>query len=162
MLSNILLYDFDVEISERVSKHRILYSRYADDLTFSAPRTGYLNEVEKIIRDVLRNSSSPKLKINENKTVLATRKVRRQVTGLIIDLDGNVSIGRDKKRLIRSCIHHFVIGDLEERNIAKLAGYLSHIWNVGRDFYFRIERAYGQDTLREIKRRGAKSCKGSS
>ena len=109
----------------------------------------------------MRNSSSPKLKINENKTVLATRKVRRQVTGLKIDLDGNVSIGRDKKRLIRSCVHHFVMGDLEERNIANLAGYLAHIWNVERDFYFRIERAYGRDTLREIKRKGAKSFKRS-
>lgn len=155
MLSNILLYDFDSAVSELVGNHKIRYSRYADDLTFSAPRTGFLNEVDKIIRSVISKSKSPKLKLNEAKTVLATNKVRRRVTGLILKLDGGVSIGRNNKRIIRSSIDHFVKGDFDNNNVPALAGYLSHIWNVERDFYRRLEKVYGEDALARIKSIGA-------
>lgn len=155
MLSNILLYDFDSAVSELVGAHKIKYSRYADDLTFSAPRTGFLNQVDRIVRGVISKSKSPKLKINESKTVLATTKVRRRVTGLILNLTGGVSIGRENKRIIRACIDHFAKGEFDVSKVPTLAGHLSHIWNVERDFYRRLEIVYGKDVLVRIKREGA-------
>ncbi len=40
-LSNILLNEFDTEIARRVGVEHVRYTRYADDLTFSANRVGF-------------------------------------------------------------------------------------------------------------------------
>ena len=66
-LSNILLYPFDEKISLSLGSDKIRYTRYADDLTFSAPRTGYLNPVESMVRRVLRQLDTPSLSINKKK-----------------------------------------------------------------------------------------------
>ena len=39
MLSNILMYEFDARMLAAVADDGVTYTRYADDLTFSAPRT---------------------------------------------------------------------------------------------------------------------------
>ena len=152
ILSNILMYDFDEEISRLVSQHKVKYTRYADDLTFSAERTGYLTSVDKILRGVISRSKTPKLKINEDKTVLATSKTHRGVTGLVLTLDGKVSIGKKNKRIIRVCLDYYSKGKLEKDKVMALAGYMSHVWSVERDFYMRMQSHYGKDVLDRLRR----------
>jgi RNA-directed DNA polymerase len=41
-LSNILMMDFDDAVTSAIATDKVKYTRYADDLTFSAPRTGFL------------------------------------------------------------------------------------------------------------------------
>lgn len=125
VLSNILLNEFDDEVNKRVLAHKITYTRYADDMTFSAERTWNLREVDRILRSVIYRMTSPKLLINNSKTVLVTPKYHRQVTGLVLTLDGKVSLGRDRKRNLRSAIHHFTKGDLDRKSTVKLAGMLA-------------------------------------
>jgi hypothetical protein len=103
-ISNALMFDFDEQISALVAKDNIVYTRYADDLTFSAPRTGYLKDVVKNVRYVLKNLSYPRLRINNDKTVVATTKYRRNVTGLVLANDGRVTIGRHRKRVLHAMI----------------------------------------------------------
>ena len=150
ILSNILLNSFDTEIHKRVSAHKITYTRYADDMTFSARRTGNLTVVDKIIRSVLKGMSSPKLKLNRDKTVLVTPKFHRQITGLVITLDERVSIGRERKRKLRAAIHRFSRDGLEQREAAVLAGNLAFAKDVEPEFYTRMERVYGKAVLDEL------------
>jgi len=151
ILSNILLNDFDREVHERVSAHKIIYTRYADDMTFSAERTWNLREVDRVLRSVISSLGTPRLVINGAKTVLATPKYHRQVTGLVITLDGRVSLGRDRKRLIRSRVHHFLTGRLSRDQQANLAGVLAFAKDVEPEFYTRLERVYGRDNIEAIK-----------
>ncbi len=151
ILSNILLNDFDREVHERVSDHKITYTRYADDMTFSAERTWNLREVDGILRSVIRLIGTPSLTINSSKTVLVTPKFHRQVTGLVLTLDGRVSLGRDRKRLIRSRVHYAIAGKLDERDMVNLAGTLAFARDVEPEFYTRLERIYGRDNLQMIK-----------
>lgn len=152
ILSNILMYDFDEEVSRLVGNHQVRYTRYADDLTFSAKRTGYLNSVDGILRRIIAKSKSPKITINEDKTVLATAKMHRQVTGLVLTHDGNVSIGKKSKRIIRVCLDYYRNGKLDQEKILTLSGYMSHIWNVERNFYIRMQSHYGKDVLDRLRR----------
>lgn len=151
ILSNILMYDFDRMISERVSAEGVTYTRYADDLTFSAPRTGHLTSVDRILKTCLREVKYPTLKINPDKTVLATKRYKRQVTGIILTNDNRLSIGRDRKRDIRSKIHHAEKGDLNLKELAELAGILTFARDVEPEFYTRMERVYGTDALESIR-----------
>ena len=141
------MYDFDEEIRSSVARHKVKYTRYADDLTFSADRTGYLNSVDGILRKIIAKSKSPKLKINEEKTVLATSKVHRQITGLVLTLDGKISIGKNSKRIIRSSLFHYKNGTFDENLIPVLSGYMAHIWSVEREFYFRMQKHYGKEVF---------------
>lgn len=151
IISNILMNEFDREIHEKVSAHKITYTRYADDLTFSALRTGNLTVVDKILKSVISQLSSPKLEINHEKTVLVTPKFHRQVTGLVLTLDGRVSLGRDRKRRIRAEIHHMILGKLDLSQKARLAGHLAFAKDVEPEFYTRMERVYGKSALDDLK-----------
>jgi RNA-directed DNA polymerase len=150
-LSNVLMNAFDAAIAAAVAPDRVTYTRYADDLTFSAKRAGYLNQVEKILRRTIREMKSPSLSLNESKTVLATKKYKRFVTGLILTNDGKVSLGHERKRKIRAALKHFADHKLSIQEQARLAGLLAFANDVERDFVFRMERKYGSELLRALK-----------
>jgi RNA-directed DNA polymerase len=150
-LSNVLMYNFDRILSERVAQDFVTYTRYADDLTFSAERTGFLNSVEKALSATMREVLYPKLTLNTSKTVLATTKFHRQVTGLVLTLDGRISLGRERKRLIRAMLHHFLLGRLTDAQILKLAGTLAFAKDMEPDFYTRMVLHYGEDVFHDLR-----------
>lgn len=158
LVSNLLMHDFDAAIEERVSRDHVKYTRYADDMTFSAPRTGHLNHVEKDLRSVLRSVGTRRLKLNDDKTVLATRKYRRQVTGLILTNDGAVSIGREKKREIRAMLHREAVGKLGIGERQALSGLLAYVNAVEPDFLNRMVERYGVDVIERLKREVAQTA----
>jgi RNA-directed DNA polymerase len=150
-LSNILMNDFDKKLADLVARDRVIYTRYADDLTFSAKRTGFLTRVEQLLRQTIRESASPKLTLNESKTVVATKKYKRFVTGLILTNDHKVSLGQHRKRIIRATLHHYVHGKLDLTKQVKLAGMLAFANGVDPDFLARLRAKYGQAALQQLK-----------
>lgn len=150
LMSNILMYEFDRLVTERVSRHKIAYTRYADDLTFSAPRAWNLRDAHKAVVDIVRELSGPSLDINADKTVFATTQYKRAVTGLILANDGRVTIGKEKKRQIRAEVHHYVMGALEEHAIIKLGGKLAFVNNVEPEFLEVLRRKYTADAVRQL------------
>ncbi|UMM09624.1 retron St85 family RNA-directed DNA polymerase [Gluconobacter frateurii] len=159
LISNILMYDFDNAVNELIVSEEVVYTRYADDLTFSAPRTGYLVDVESKLRKIIRKNVHPRLKINEEKTVYATSKYRRSVTGIILTNNGNTSIGRQKKRIISSCVHHAKCGLLSAEDLKKLSGYLAYISSVEPDFLQYLRKKYGDEIIELLKKIGNPNTK---
>ena len=149
-LSNVLMYEFDSLISDQVAKDKVTYSRYADDLTFSGRRTGFLNQVEQKLRSTLASIQNPRLKINEQKTVLATMKYRRVVTGLVLANDGRVTIGRERKRNVRAALHQAFLGKLDREETGRLAGLLAYIKGVEPQYFEELALRYGQDLIKRI------------
>jgi hypothetical protein len=150
-LSNILMNDFDAAITKLVSKDQVTYTRYADDLTFSAKRTGFLNGVEKALVKMLRDTKSPSLILNASKTVLATTKYKRLVTGLVLTNDGKVSLGHERKRRIRAALHHELLGKLSSQQRTELAGLLAFVNDVEPTFLARLEQIYGTQLIKNLK-----------
>lgn len=122
-LSNILMFEFDTLVNDYALTEKIIYSRYADDLTFSSSRTGFLTGVRKKINSIIKKLDNPRLIVNESKTVLATAKHKRIVTGLVLTNDGSVTIGRDRKRLIHSAVHRASMGQLILGNCKNFADF---------------------------------------
>lgn len=150
MLSNVIMFDFDEFVHSRCQKESITYTRYADDLTFSARRTGYLNAVNGIVAEALRSLPMPKLRLNGAKTVLATRKYKRFVTGLVLANDGRVTIGRERKRVLHAQVHRFASGKMNDMECAKLSGYLAFVHSVEAEFISTLARKYGEDVLKRL------------
>ena len=147
MLSNILMFDFDMRIAELVAKDRVVYTRYADDLTFSAPRAGFLNGVMRAVAQTVRALRHPKLEINAEKTTFITSKYHRTVTGLTITNDNRVTIGRESKRKLHAAVHHALLLQLNSEELQVLAGKLAYVNSVEPEFLSVLRRKYGDNVI---------------
>lgn len=150
ILSNILMHDFDRKMTDFSNSEHVTFSRYADDLTFSAARTGYLTGITRQVRQVLAEMDGPILRINAQKTVYATTKFRREVTGLILSNDGRVTIGKAKKRLLHAAVHRTTTGHVTPPQMAWLCGMLAYVNSVEPEFIQTLKRRYGQHAIDRI------------
>ena len=150
IITNTILYDFDKLCFEKAKKHKVIYSRYADDIYYSSNSPGTLEKIYEEFQKDLGKLKSPKLIINENKTIFSSRKNKRIVTGLVLTSDKKVSIGRKKKRYIKGLIHHYTEGQLDKKEIAYLRGFLSYIKAVEPRFLTQLINKYGKKLISEI------------
>jgi RNA-directed DNA polymerase len=150
MLSNILLYDFDKRVQAFCAKKKVKYSRYADDLSFSTNLPNVLGEVEVQIAEICRRMEHPQLTLNTEKTVHASRGGARRVTGLVLANSGEVSLGHERKRLIRAQVHHFLAGRLSPDEAAKLRGMLAFVNSAEPSFIQRLRDHYGSAEIERI------------
>ena len=157
VLSNAVMFNFDSVVSQWCFDRDITYSRYADDLTFSSNEKGKTFLVEEFLRGTLKELTEPGLLLNADKTVHASKKNQRRVTGLVLSNDGNVTIGRDKKRLISAMIHHFILGQLDRKSIAHLQGLIGFAQDVEPLFVAKLRGKYTSKIITELMRfRGEK------
>lgn len=84
-LSNIVAYPLDKDLSEYALENGFVFSRYADDITFSAMSLPQGKRIGKIISEInhiiRRNGFLP----NESKTHVAGPGSRKMVLGLLVD-----------------------------------------------------------------------------
>jgi RNA-directed DNA polymerase len=151
MLSNILMSDFDSAVKTSLETDKVTYTRYADDMTFSAPRTGFLTNVIACVGKIIRGMDSPRLKLNKEKTTYVTKKYRRSVTGLTLSNDGQITIGRDKKRRISATVHHAQLGKLAATELQILAGVLAYVNAVEPSFLDTLRKKYGADLIERVR-----------
>ena len=103
IISNILLYCFDDHISKYCHSLDVIYTRYADDLTFSHNEKTKLQGIENQVRETLKKLPYlSNLQINHEKTLHMLKKGRRKITGLYLTPEGKISIGRNKKNYIKN------------------------------------------------------------
>lgn len=150
MLCNILLFKFDEFVKKEADRRRINYSRYADDLTFSGQRIGILRDMVRVVEEGIRILGRPRLHLNRDKTIFVTPAVRRSVTGIIIANDGNIGLGRDRKRLISSQVHHASLGKLSHEDVIRLAGVLAFANVAEPSFLDWLRKKYGEEIIRSI------------
>jgi retron-type reverse transcriptase len=148
LLSNILMANFDRDIAQLCDGLNVNYTRYADDLSFSAARSEDLQRVEQAVLSWCDTSMSPRLAVNQKKTVRVSKRDSRHVTGLVLTNDRKISLGRDTKRTIRATMHHFAIGRLTPDDILKLRGMLAYVNSVEPSFLRRLRKKYGSDVVR--------------
>jgi RNA-directed DNA polymerase len=120
----------------------VAYSRYADDLYFSTNSPNVLGELFSKLRTYVSEQSSPRLQINEQKTVFTSRKRRKIVTGLVLTSDHKISIGLKRKRVLKSLVFQLLHEKLGSAQIQKLGGWIAYTRSVEPTFVATIERKY--------------------
>ncbi|AUR31891.1 RNA-directed DNA polymerase [Morganella morganii] len=154
MLSNVVMYLFDVEINNQCEALDVTYTRYADDLTFSSNVKGILFDIPKIVKEVLTKVNMKGIKINREKTVFSSKKFNRHITGVTITNNGTLSLGRERKRLLRSKIHHYICGLLPDVEILKLRGELGYAKFIEPKFFESMMSRYGYEIIESIAKYG--------
>jgi len=109
-LSNLVMIPYDYEIlklcsSKELSKSKIIYTRYADDITFSSFHPINKSDSIQKIKEIL----PPEIKINEAKTVYLKNTNRLFITGAKINKDNDVTYGHEKTAILKREIFHMLI-----------------------------------------------------
>lgn len=109
MLSNLAAMGLDISLHNYASENGLTYTRYADDLTFSATDLGVLN-VGEINRAVVRRIRLARFRENEKKTRVAGPGSRKVVLGLLVDQE-RPRISKETYKRIDSHLHAVRIYD---------------------------------------------------
>lgn len=120
VLSNIAFYPIDKEIIKFARKHKLIYTRYADDLTFSSQfefPDSFLSDLELIL-------NQKNFRINKKKIQFMKPGQRKEITGLVVT-DKIVTPSKDYMRLLRLQIHqlkNLPISDVAEKIFLLVSG----------------------------------------
>lgn len=142
-ISNVMLYPFDEEISKWCEENDVTYTRYADDLTFSTQEKGKNCLIEKKVKETLSEIKSPNLELNSSKKISLSRKDWVSVTGINLTSDHQLSVGRKRKRFIRSMVFKHKTTGLENKELEKLNGLISFVEHIEPGFKEKLLNKYG-------------------
>jgi len=144
VLSNLACEMLDRRIAGYCSRHDIVYTRYADDLTLSSRDRDKVLRAKLILAKIV---SSEGFRINEKKTRIAGPNRRCEVTGLVKSNSGvSFGVGRKKKRTMRAILHNMLVkGGTDARydSWEAIRGWMSYLRHIEPETY-RAMREYAQ------------------
>jgi len=149
-ISNFIMYQFDELVEDWCKQRKITYTRYADDISFSTNIKTALFEVPKFIESTLKANFGKIISIKASKTVFSSKAHNRHITGVTITNEGELSIGRERKRYISSLIHKFKLNLLAPEEIEHLKGLLGFAFDIEPIFRERMINKYSMKTMGEI------------
>ncbi|NOT14981.1 MAG: RNA-directed DNA polymerase [Methylotenera sp.] len=152
-VSNYLMNEFDMLVSIYCKTKKLAYSRYADDIAISSTKPYLLDEAKSYIDDVLLKLDYLGLILNQEKTVNVSKKHHRELVGLVLSNDGQVSLGRDGKRNLRAGVNALINGKLDEIAASKLKGQLAFYMAIDRDFVLNMCKKYGFNSIVELSKK---------
>lgn len=146
-LTNAMMFDFDAYVENFAVSRDMVYTRYADDIFLSSYVGDVLPSAEKAIAEIVSRSDRPKLTLNDRKTLHLSRAGHRSVTGLVLTPNGHVSLGRDRKREIRSMVFEALNSRLNPVDRGRLAGLIAYANDVEPDFVAALSLKFSIDVM---------------
>lgn len=150
LISNFFMYHFDIAISQFCSENKISYTRYADDLTFSTNQKDLLFSVPTFVGEQLKNLFGNGIKINRKKTSFSSKAHNRHVTGITINNEGKLSLGRERKRYIKHLVHQYQLNKLNQEDIFHLKGLLAFAKHIEPKFINTLKSKHSDELITRI------------
>lgn len=150
LLSNFFMYQFDCVISKLCIEREIIYTRYADDLTFSTKHKDVLFALPKLVKENLNDLFGNAIRINRKKTRFSSKAHNRHVTGITISNDGALSLGRARKRYIKHLVHQVQINKLDIEERQHLRGLISFAKHIEPTFIESLKKKYSAELITQI------------
>jgi hypothetical protein len=101
-LANLVCRRLDSRLSHFARRRGMVYTRYADDMSFSSSSASELAKARPFVAHIVRDCG---FRLNEAKSRLVGPRGRKTVTGLVV-ADNGVGVGRHQLRELRARIHH--------------------------------------------------------
>lgn len=128
-LANLICRGLDMRVAGYCNKRNIIYTRYADDLTFSCDDRDLLRNIYGMIKKIVEDEG---FKLNCNKTVFMTPKNHKKILGITIN-DNTIKAPKEMKKVIRAMIHYQVAtGDYAAND--KIRGYIACVDSIEDNF----------------------------
>ena len=154
MLANLYFYETDIQLHDIAQKHNCIYTRYADDMTFSS--TDNMRKIN-ILEEVTEILHTQELILADKKTRYSSYGQAQYVTGLSISNDLYSRIPRKVKKLLRLELHyirkygfdgHFSKrGESFDAGHARLKGWIDYVLSVEPILGQKMKKLY-DDSMR--------------
>ncbi len=115
-ISNIIAYKLDKRLQGLAQKLGFVYTRYADDLTFSTHDTNEQN-INKLLYFVRQVINDENFTIHPDKLHIMRRKHQQKVTGIVVNEKLNVE--RQKLRKFRALLHNIEVNGWQNKTWGK-------------------------------------------
>lgn len=142
-ISNIVAGSLDRRLGAFCARRNIVYTRYADDMTFSSNNPQSLTRSFPMFKKIVETSG---FCLNARKQRFSGPRRRCQVTGLVKNhSEPRFGIGRRKKRQMRAAMHNFLIkrvGRAPYATQAAIEGWLSYAKSVDPESAAQMSRYY--------------------
>ncbi|MEZ4379909.1 MAG: reverse transcriptase family protein [Nannocystaceae bacterium] len=132
-LTNTLCLRLDRRLAGLAAKLGWKYTRYADDLTFSLPprkdKKKHPPRVGSLLGGVAKIAADEGFAVHPDKTRVARKGGRQQITGLVVNGGGQPRVPRTLRRQVRAMLHNLSRGKAlrEGESLSQLAGYIAYI-----------------------------------
>lgn len=142
MITNIICGKLDKRLSGLASRYNCIYTRYADDMSFSFKEESIDLNLGKFMGLVSKIVSEEGLNINKKKTRFLRKNNRQCITGIVVN---NYEIGVPKKwiKTLRAAIYNAnkLISNGEEvpaKTVNEISGMISWVKSVNAERYANI------------------------
>ena len=134
IISNLCCNQLDIDLSQFAKKHKLDYTRYADDITFSGYRpifdSNFFTDLNKIVR------RKHNFRLKKSKTRILSKNKRQEVTGITVN--DKMNVNRTYIRNLRAQIHYLHSGKAEKNAESVISGKLEFLKMVkGKDRVYR-------------------------
>ena len=132
-IANLVTYHLDVRLNGLCSRKDIVYTRYADDLSFSSNNRTKLNSIEKFVQCIVREEG---FEINEKKTRYLSNDVKKTITGITINNE-ELHVDKDFKKKIRAMIFNSIVNKDYSKN-EKIIGCIAYVDSIEEGYKEKI------------------------
>lgn len=130
-IANMVLKDFDNHITKYCEKAGIIYTRYADDMLFSAPE--WFNWHRMV--EVVHNTLPKQLSLSTDKTDYRHGCWSNYHLGIGVTKDHELKIGTERKNHIKHLAYEATQGRLTPKELSHARGLLSYYSNIEPDYF---------------------------
>lgn len=151
-LTNQLMLPIDYAINKFCHDHQVTYTRYADDMLFSANSKTFLqNNVITEIQNILADTP---LELNTEKTKISSIYGQNWNLGLMVNKDNKITVGTKKKERFRACLTEFAHNH-EAWTVSQTQEFLG-VWeyykSVEPEYFANLLTKYNQKFNMDIRR----------
>ena len=140
VLSNMICEDMDHDLQELADRHGLNYTRYADDITFSADED-VLRENASIALEIKEVIAKNGFTLNDKKTHLQRYGRRQHVTGVVVNK--KLSLSREYIREIRNILFIWERYGYEDASERAYPHYLQRNGKTRGHGYIHLDRVLG-------------------
>lgn len=158
-LTNQIMLPYDFEIAKACNSRAITYTRYADDMLFSADNKTALRAAIRVVREVIAGTN---LKINNDKTRISTIYGKNWNLGLMTNKDNEITVGWRNKERARATLHNFILNPnaVTPQQASEILGKWQYYHQIEPEYFDNLLSKYSAQTGYNVKDALIKRIKG--
>lgn len=151
LISNSVLYEFDIFIKGVCKGKGVNYTRYSDDIIFSGVEFDDVYSMESIVNGFFNEFYDGRFKLNKSKTKRKSVSNKVKLLGLVINSYGGVTVDSSFKKELEVLIY-FYLSDVRkfsdycgsyEKGIKVLKGKVNYVNSVDKKYLVKLKRKFG-------------------
>lgn len=156
MLANLTMCGADADLTKLAEMFGMVYTRYADDLTFSTRKNSFdRNDAMALVKQIYRILGRFGLEPNLAKTQIVPPRARKIVLGLLVD-QSTPRLTREFKNRMRMHLYYLECAEIgpikhaQKRGFSAVAGLRNHLMGLTA-YACQVEPTYGDELKMRLK-----------